>query len=232
MISIIIPTFNEESHIRATIQSVWMHDKQNLVSEIIVSDGGSIDNTLAYAVTEGVRVVTCPAKGRAAQMNFGASFATGSILYFLHADTTPPPGFTTEISKAVLAGKLAGCFLLSFDYDHWFLTANCWFTRFDIDAIRFGDQSLFVAKELFVSLQGYNEKMIVLEDQELIKRIKTNSRFKIINKPVQSSARKYIENGIYKTQAIFFLIYTMYRFGFTQEKLVYTYKKLIRENKL
>jgi len=54
----------------------------------------------------------------------------------------------------------------------------------------------------------------------------------VIKKPVITSARKYLENGIYKTQGIFFIIYLMYRFGFSQQTLLATYKKIIIQNKL
>ncbi len=232
MISVIIPTYNEEVHIRATLQKLWEYDEANLISEIIIVDGGSTDKTVAIAKSEGVKVIVSPKKSRAAQMNYGASFACCNLLYFLHADTIPPQGFTNDIAIAIKTGYDAGCYMLSFDHDHWFLKANCWFTRFNIDDIRFGDQSLFVTKEKFRKAGSFCEKHIVLEDQHLIKRLKKNDHFKVIKKPVITSARKYLENGIYKTQGIFFIIYFMYRLGFSQQRLVAFYRKLIRQDKL
>ena len=232
MISVIIPTYNEEAYIRATIQKLWQYDESNLIKEIIIADGGSTDNTITVAKIEGVKIVSSPKKGRAAQMNYGASFANEKNLYFLHADTIPPRNFTKDIARAMKQGFTAGCFMLSFDYDHWFLKANCWFTRFDVDAVRFGDQSLFVTKDAFLKAGSFCEKHIVLEDQHLIKQLKKSVPFTIIKKPVITSARKYLENGIYKTQGIFFIIYLMYKFGYSQQKLVTTYKKLIVQNKL
>jgi len=139
MISVIIPVFNEERVIKKTLRYLWKHDANNLIKEIIIIDGGSTDNTTEAARSEGVKVFLSSKKGRAAQMNYGASLATTDILYFLHADTAPPPTFTNDITQAVKRGFEAGCFRLSFDYKHWFLKANCWFTRFNVNAVRFGD---------------------------------------------------------------------------------------------
>ena len=154
MISVIIPTYNEEEQIRNTIRQLWANDHSNQIGEIIVSDGGSSDDTLAIARSEGVSALLSPKKGRSAQMNYGASRATQGILFFLHADTTPPADFTADISEAVLEGFDAGCYRLCFDHPHWFLRANCWFTRFDVNAFHYGDQSLFIKRDLFEKLNG------------------------------------------------------------------------------
>lgn len=232
MISVIIPVYNEESYIEATIDHVRENDVDNLLKEIIIVDGGSTDKTVEKAVSKGVTVLKSVKKGRAAQMNYGASAANGKILYFLHADTIPPIGFSSDIINAFNKNFSAGCFMLSFDHKHWFLKANCWFTRFNVDTIRFGDQSLFVAKDQFDIGSGFCERHLVLEDQDIIRRLKKITRFTVIKKPVLTSARKYLENGVYKTQAIFFIIYFMYRLGFSQQRLVSTYRYLIRQNKL
>lgn len=232
MISIVIPTYNEEAQIANTIKAIRQKANPAHITEIIVADGGSNDRTVAVAKAMNAVAVVSPTKGRAAQMNYGAAIAKGNILYFLHADTLPANDFTTDIMNAIENGYEAGCFILAFDYSHWFLKANCWFTRFDVNVIRFGDQSLFITKEKFIQSGGFCEKHIVMEDQEIIKRIRNFCRFKVIKKPVITSARKYLENGIYKTQGIFFIIFFMYKLGYSQQALVNTYRRLIRQDKV
>lgn len=232
MISIIIPAYNEEECLGENIRSLLIDAREVSAVEVIVSDGGSTDRTVTVAEQAGAVVVKSPNKGRSAQMNYGAKMAKGKILYFLHADTRPPAGFLKDILHAYCKGHTSGCFMLQFDYPHWFLKLNCWFTRFDFNYFRFGDQSLFVSRDVFEKAGGFREDHIVMEDQEMIKRIRKTSAFTIIKKPVITSARKYLENGFYKTQGIFFLIFLMYEMGFPQEKLVSTYRKLIRQDKV
>ena len=232
MISVIIPTYNEETSVKETIQRVREYDEMNLVNEIIIADGGSIDNTIEIAKNENVKVVISPSKGRGAQMNYGASSATGEIVYFLHADTIPPRNFSADITNALSKGFTSGCYRLSFDYTHWFLKANCWFTRFDINAVRFGDQSLFVTKKVFEKSGGFREDLIMMEDQEIIGRIKKHGKFKVMKGSVITSARKYLDNGIYKMQGIFFVIWLMYYLGYPQQKLLKLHRRMIRGHKL
>lgn len=232
MISVIIPTYNEEAHIAATIKAVRAADTEGLVIEIIVADGGSADATLVVASAEGAKAVLCPTKGRSAQMNYGASLAEEAVLYFLHADTLQPQNFSTRIKQKIGEGAGAGCFTMTFDWNHWFLKANGWFSSFNVDAFRYGDQSLFVKKAHFQQAGGFCEKHVIFEDYKIIKAIKKGAPFVIIKGPVITSARKYRENGPYRMQGVFYLMYFLYRFGFSQARLVAVYKKLIRQDKI
>ncbi|MGS0748775.1 TIGR04283 family arsenosugar biosynthesis glycosyltransferase [Halpernia sp. GG3] len=232
MISVVIPTFNEEDQITKTILEVKKRDLAKLVSEIIISDGQSTDKTINLAKMAGANVYLSPKKGRAAQMNFGASQAKNEIIYFLHADSIPPENFSEKILDAFKSNNKSGCFRLEFDYKHWFLKANAWFTKFDVNAIRFGDQSLFVTKEVFLKSGGFNENLLMMEDQEIISRIKKYGMFLVMDGAVITSARKYLDNGIYRMQGIFFKIWFLYYMGYSQEKLLKIYKKLIQNSKL
>lgn len=232
MISVVIPTFNEEESIAETIREIKKRDTTNLVSEIIISDGQSADNTVYVASNEGATVFISEKKGRAAQMNFGASKAQCEIIYFLHADSIPPENYSSIIEEAFKNKFTSGSFRLEFDHQHWFLKANAWFTRFDVNAIRFGDQSLFITKNVFEKCSGFDENLLIMEDQEIIYRIKKYSNFTVMNGAVITSARKYLDNGIYRMQAVFFRIWFLYYLGYSQEKLLKIYKRLIRKSKL
>ncbi|MEJ8801971.1 TIGR04283 family arsenosugar biosynthesis glycosyltransferase [Pontibacter sp. H249] len=230
-ISIVIPTYNEAGGIQQLVQYLLTSGGESIL-EVIVSDGGSTDNTPALASAAGAKVVCSPKKGRAAQMNSGAASATGEILYFLHADTFPPADFHKDIIKNCRSGAGAGCFRLQFDEKHWFLKVNAWFTRFDLDHLRFGDQSLFILKYDFVRIGGFSEDHVVMEDQEIIYRIKEVTQFKVLPAAVVTSAQKYRENGVYRLQFIFLIIWLLYYLKVPQQKLVSIYNRLIIKSKL
>lgn len=231
MFSIIIPTYNEADQIAQTISKTHAANSKH-EAEIIVVDGGSTDDTISIAEQCGATVVKCERKGRAAQMNKGASVARYELLYFLHADSIPPNDFTSQILGAYSQGIKSGCFRLAFDNNHWFLTANAWFTRFDVNAVRFGDQSLFVAKDVFEKSGCFRENLLMMEDQEIIRRLKKYGKFKVMNDYVITSARKYLDNGVYRMQGIFYRIWAMYYLGYSQEQMLKAHRRLIRRHKL
>lgn len=227
-ISVIIPTYNEEDNIGVLVNHLYNFAQSDAISEILVVDGKSEDDTRIIAEQHGAKVITTHQKGRAVQMNQGARHAKDSILYFLHADTLPPKGFDQMILRALCEGNKAGCFRLAFNDSHPLLNFYSWCTRFDIDAFRFGDQSLFIQRALFEQIGGFRNDHIVMEDNEIISRIKAVSEFKIIPESVITSARRYRDNGALRLQLIFTLIYTLYHLGIPQEGLVDIYKKFIQ----
>lgn len=231
-LSIIIPTYNEAEGISDFIRHI-----QQIISlneyEILVCDGGSRDGTRTLAKLEGAKVIESGRKRRSIQMNRGAEAAQGNILYFLHADTLPPEHFDRDIIQALQKGYDAGCFRLKFDYDHPFLRLMSWFTRFNIDIFRFGDQSLFLHKSLFDNVRGFNEDLVVMEDQDIIHRIrKAGGNFSLLSKSVITSARRYREVGIVRLQFIFFLIWGLYYCGASQDVLVQIYNSMITKEAL
>ena len=231
MISIIIPTYNEEDQIEQTIIKILASNDGHQI-EIIIADGGSTDETVSIALRCNAITIMSYKKGRATQMNRGAAIAKGEVMYFLHADSVPPQNFTSSILKAVDNNFGSGCFRSSFDYSHWFLKANSFFTRFNVNAFRFGDQSLFVTKDVFQKSGGFREDLFMMEDQEIIHRLKMHGKFKVLNDVIITSARKYVDNGVFRMQGIFYRIWGLYYVGYSQEKLLKLHRNLIKNNKL
>ncbi len=225
-IEVIIPTLNEEDIITESIRTVKERSVGH-VSEVVVVDGGSTDATVSRADEAGATVFETSQKGRARQMNMGAVRTSAPLLYFLHADSKPPVKFDQQIMDAFNDNYPAGCFRLAFDLDHPILNFYAWCTRFDIDAFRFGDQSLFITRELFEELNGFDEDLMVMEDNVMVREIKKEAQFSIIADNVVTSSRKYERVGVIRLQLIFILIYTLFFVGFSQEQLVSTYKKLV-----
>lgn len=227
MISIIIPTLNEAESLPKLLRYLKNVPYADLIAEVIVSDACSSDETIEIAKSYGASVVTNVMACRARQMNAAARTAKGKILYFLHADSIPPKQFAEHIVKTCSGETSGGCFRLRFDFPHWFLRLNAWFTRFNWNAIRFGDQSLFVLRTIFNEIGEFREDHLVLEDQEIIRRIKKKGNFVVVPLYITTSARKYQKNGIYRLQFAFYYIYFLYRLGVAQPLLVSHYKRLI-----
>ncbi len=226
-ISVIVPAYNEEERIPRLIDRVLRYGREAL-AEVIVADGQSNDATCTVADKAGARVLNSPRRGRAAQMNFGASFASGDILYFVHADTLPHPDFAMDIIHAIRQGYDMGCYRFVFDNGKWLLKINEWFTRLPFLWCRGGDQTLFVKKEIFDSLEGYRDDHLIMEDYEFIQRASKNAcRFHIIPKNVIVSARKYDTNAYLRVLWANFTIMRMWRRAASQEAMIKRYKDML-----
>jgi len=225
-ISIIIPVYNEEHRITELLHYLRQHSNGN-VADIITVDGGSSDKTVEKVRETGFECLQSKQKGRAMQMNTGARKAAGDILYFVHADTFPPESYESDIISAVENGYQSGCYRFRFDSDQWQLKINSWFTRFDVLMCRGGDQSLFVTKNLFENLGGF-KNMVIMEDFELIRRLRKQGEFRVIPKDVIVSCRKYQTNTYLKINLINLVIFMMFVFGASDQTMVHAYKQLIR----
>lgn len=222
-LSVVIPTWNEAEVIAHRVAYLLRHG----ADEVVVADGGSTDGTAAFAKAAGAVVVAAP-KGRARQMNAGAATAGRRVLYFLHADTLPPPTFRADIHAAIHSGRPAGCYRLAFDDPHPLLRFSAWLTRFDVDAVRFGDQSLFVTREVFDAVGGFRTDRTLMEDQDIVIRIRKLVPFALMAGEALTSARRYRANGVVRLQLLFTAIWLRYQWGADDATLTAFYRKHIR----
>ena len=225
-LSIIIPALNEAEGIQSLLEHLKMSARDSEQIEIIVVDGGSDDETIAFAKAKNVTTISAP-KGRAKQMNAGAREAQGDIFYFLHADSFPPENYDALIYQEVQKNNLAGCFRMRFDSNHLWLRLASWLTQFSWRACRGGDQSQFITQELFNEIGGFNEDFIIYEDNDLINKLYARDEFVVINKKLTTSARRYRKNGTWKLQYHFWAIYVKKWCGASAQELYDYYKSNI-----
>ena len=219
-ISIIIPTLNEEDKIETTI-----HRAQNRDAEIIVVDGGSTDGTVARAAKTGVRVVTA-SRGRANQQNRGAELAEGRVLLFLHADTHLPDGYIEHIFETMMDPMTAtGAFRFKTDLETPFMNVIEFITN--IRSIYFkmpyGDQGLFIRKSLFESTGGFPD-LPIMEDFELMRRIKKKGKVTILPVSIITSGRRWLNLGFFKTTIINQIVIAAYFMGVSPARIALWYQ--------
>lgn len=225
-LSVIIPTLNEAENIKELIPFLQKQGG-DFISEIIVVDGGSKDETCQLAKELGAKVFKSSAKSRAHQLNLGASHAQGNTLFFVHADTRPTHSFAEDLQIATIKGYKAGCFRYKFDPETFLLKLNSWFTRFNGLFSGGGDQTLFISRDFFNTLEGYDTKFCLMEDFELVKRIKKRTKFYIIPKTMTVSARKYRQNSWIRVQVANLFVFTLFHMGVAPEKLKKSYSILL-----
>ena len=229
-ISVVIPTYNEEENIGGLIGDLRKYGGEQL-AEVIVVDAPSSDRTAEFAEQAGARVIVSAQPGRAFQMNAGARIAQGDVLYFVHADVRIHPDYVQDIQQALHEGYTLGCYRYQFDSPRLILKVNTFFQRYDRIWSRGGDQTLFIPKASFEELGGYCEKHRVMEDYEFIIRARKKYRFKVIPKNIIVSARKYQENSYLRVNLANAVVMWMYFRGVPQQKLIDTYKSIIKTEK-
>lgn len=209
-ISIIIPTLNEAANLPATLAST-QHGSN---VEVIVVDGGSTDETVEVARYWGIEVVHC-LPGRARQMNVGVIRATGELLLFLHGDTRLLRGYDSHI-RAILKRPrtVAGAFQLRIDGRLPGLRTAERLVNLRSQCLQFpyGDQAIFLRADLFRDMGGFPE-MPIMEDFELVRRLRRRGRIVTAPIPVLTSARRWERLGIVRTTLINYSIPLAYYLG-------------------
>lgn len=224
-ISIIVPTLNESSTIGRLIPHLLSKQKED--KELIIVDGGSTDGTIDIVKSFPVKLLHSDAS-RAKQMNLGASIAQHSNLYFVHADTLPPIDFYQDIEDALAKSKSAMCYRSNFVGGSRMLKLNSFFTRFGWLVSRGGDQSLFVSKSIFLKNGGFDEKMEVMEEYSLFKKLLDQKLIHLNPKKIAISTRKYSDNSWIKVSRANYIAYKMFSKGIASSEIKKKYQALLK----
>lgn len=220
-ISIIIPCLNEEDFLDKTLNQVL---KLPGNFEIIVVDGGSSDKSLEIASSYKNVVTSVSGKGRANQMNHGAKLASGEILLFLHADTVLPTSTYQAILTHLQKPKhIGGSFWLMLDKEHLVLKFYSWCSKFSLEFFTYGDHAIFIRKQVFQDIGGY-KNIPFMEDVEIQKRLREKGKFRKLDIPVTTSARRFTRDGTIKQMIMNVLLVGLFKLGVAPQKLKRFYK--------
>ena len=196
-LSIIIPTLNEAANLPALLAE--LAPLQARGAQIIVADGGSTDASRDL-LPAAVEWLDAP-RGRARQMNAGAAQASGSVLWFVHADPRLPAEADQLIEAALAGGRHCwGRFDLRIDGRPWLLkvVARLISWRSRLTSIATGDQGIFVLRSHFETLGGYADQPL-MEDIELCTRLRQLSAPACIGTRLSTSGRRWEQRGVWRT---------------------------------
>jgi hypothetical protein len=217
LISLIIPTLNEEENIIPCLEAT----RKAVNVERIVVDGGSSDRTVDKAKSWGATVLSA-ARGRARQMNAGAQTAKGEILLFLHADTILSDGFDNQVRLILSRSRVsAGAFSFRLDQPNsislrLIQEVTNWRSRYL--QVPYGDQAIFVRASLFQKIGGFAD-LPIMEDHELIRRLKKRGRIHTASLPAVTSARRWRVLGIWRTTILNWALTLAYLMGMSPLRL-------------
>lgn len=224
--SVVIPTLNESVNLRRCLDRIR---EQHPDVEIIVVDGGSDDETVTIAVSENVAVYHSR-RGRGTQCNVGAAHASGNVVLFLHADTLlPRNGFEILNQYFENSQVQVGTFRLGFDWSHWILKGYTQFTRFDSLFTRFGDQCIVVRSSFFRECGGFPDWPL-FEDVHLLQKARRKTKVHCFPAAVITSARRYVNNGLIRQQAMSAWLLLLFLLGISPAKLAGKYGADVKGN--
>lgn len=223
--SIIVPVFHEGNRINDLIDHLNSLDSKESFETIVVDGARERDTLKAIQSNRVIKIFS--EKGRAKQMNAGASIAKGDILIFLHADTELPTHALEKIEAAIeKRGYTAGAFDLGIQSSKLIFKVIAFLgsLRSRLNRIPYGDQAIFLRREYFNNIGGYKE-IPLMEDVELMRRIKrSGKKIWVLYDRVMTSPRRWEKEGVFYCILRNWILQALYFLGVSPHKLVNFYK--------
>ena len=219
-LSIVVPVYNEAEILAEALQALAPLREQG-AAEVIVVDGQSRDATLEVANAAPVDRVVNTMRGRALQMNAGATKARGDHLLFLHADTRLPADAPALIAQALdQQGHAWGRFDVCIEGRSRMLRVVAAFInrRSRFTGIATGDQAIFVTREAFDSVGGY-PKQPLMEDLELSRSLRRIGAPACLRATVLTSGRRWERDGVWRTILLMWRLRALYWLGVSPQRL-------------
>ncbi len=209
MISVIVPTLNEETCIAQCLEAVLLAAGASQRVEVILVDGGSTDATVEISLHYCRIIHSAP--GRALQMNRGAEEARGDILLFLHADVILPKSGLASINAALADARvLGGNFDITYEGRGFIPLIFTWINRWRRPfGIFYGDSGIFLRADAFRKLGGYRN-LPLMEDYDLARRLWKMGRTVCLRDSLCVSSRRWEEYSLFRTLAAWFFLHVFY----------------------
>jgi rSAM/selenodomain-associated transferase 2 len=224
-LDIIIPTLNEKENLLELLPFLKDHTS-NTTKIYVVDSVQSSDNTSQLCQQHDITYLKSEFARRSIQMNEGAAMGKGDTILFLHADVRPPADFEKLISQEFTKGYKTGFFCYKFNPSSPLLKINEYFTKLNGIFAGGGDQCQFFRRYLFEQYGGYKEELEIMEDFEMIERLRHNKeRLTIIKNPATVSARKYRDNSYLKVNLVNLISFIKYKKNVCPKEIKAYYKK-------
>ncbi|MEM9031406.1 MAG: TIGR04283 family arsenosugar biosynthesis glycosyltransferase [Pseudomonadota bacterium] len=223
-ISVIIPTFNAAQTLPGCLAALMVGLEFSVIRDLVVSDGGSDDDTCRIADAAGAEVVTGP-RGRGGQLARGAAAAKGRWLLLLHADTYLAPGWPNACFDHINAHEdKVGYFQLAFRAHGTMprIVARWANIRSDLFGLPYGDQGLLVSRETLAQAGGIPD-MPLMEDVALARAFR--GRLRRLDCTAHTSAERYLQEGWIRRGARNQITLTRYFLGADPKDLASSYRR-------
>ncbi len=222
VISVIVPIRGEGPPPPAFLEAIRNAPEFEL---IVSAESSTTTATLDAYREQGAAVLVCDAP-RGERLSRAAAGAKGEILLFLHADTLLPEGWHRLVNEAIARGAVAGAFRLVFSENDARLEWVAWWAnrRTTMTRVPYGDQAPFVSAEVYRRVGGH-PSWPLMEDVDLGRRLRNEGRITLLDAPVLTSPRRYLERGVLRTVMTNWATLVKFRLGADPKKLAEAYRK-------